>query len=241
MYREWATGLAGAVAWSRVVDEPEAHRILPDGCLDLIWSDGRLIVAGPDTIAHEMTSPAGRVYAGLRFMPGTGPSVLGVPAHELRDSRVRLDEIWPQRLVDQLTARVGAAPNRAAALVDIARSRIEVDPVTAAVVTGLRAGRPVAMVADEVGLSERQLLRRSLAAFGYGPKTLARVLRVERALALATHGVPAADIAARVGCADQAHLSREVKALTGVPLTKFRISVRPTVDRAPGRRRTYAR
>jgi AraC-like DNA-binding protein len=221
VYREWATGLAGAVAWSRVVDEPETHRILPDGCLDLIWSDGRLLVAGPDTTAHEMTSPAGRVYAGLRFMPGTGPSVLGVPAHELRDSRVRLDEIWPQRMVDRLTARVGEARDRTAALVDIARTRIEVDPVTAAVVTGLRAGRPVATVADEVGLSERQLLRRSLTAFGYGPKTLARVLRMERALALAASGVPAADVAASTGYADQAHLSREVKALAGVPLTRL--------------------
>jgi hypothetical protein len=150
VYQEWATGLAGAVAWTHVVDEPQTHRILPDGCLDLIWSDGYLLVAGPDTVALEMTSPAGGVYTGLRFMPGTGPSVFGVPAHELRDSRVRLDQIWPQRLVDGLTARVSEASDRAAALVDIARDRIEVDPVTDAVVAGLRAGRTVAKVADEV-------------------------------------------------------------------------------------------
>jgi AraC-like DNA-binding protein len=79
-------------------------------------------------------------------------------------------------------------------------------------------------VACEVGLSERQLLRRSLASFGYGPKTLARVLRMERALALATGGMPAADVAASVGYADQAHLSREVKALAGVSLTQMRAS-----------------
>jgi AraC-like DNA-binding protein len=224
VYREWATGLAGAVAWRRVAEQPQTHRILPDGCLDLIWSDGQLLVAGPDTVAQEVTSPAGRIYAGLRFMPGTGPSVFGVPAHELRDSRVRLDELWPQRLVNRLTTRVSEAPDRIAALLDIARPRIEVDPVTAAVVAGLRAGRPVSVVAHEVGLSERQLLRRSLASFGYGPKTLARVLRMERALALATGGMPAADVAANVGYADQAHLSREVKALTGVSLTRMRAS-----------------
>jgi AraC-like DNA-binding protein len=220
MYREWATGLAGAVAWSRAVVEPQTHRILPDGCLDLIWSDGRLLVAGPDTVVHEMSSPAGREYAGLRFRSGTGSSVFGVPAHELRDSRVRLDEIWPQRLVDGLTARVSEAPSRTAALLDIARERIEVDPVTDAVVEGLRNGRTVAKVAAEVGLSERQLLRRSLAVFGYGPKTLARVLRMEKALALAAKGVPAAEVAASAGYADQAHLSRDVKALAGVPLSR---------------------
>ncbi len=224
MYQEWATGLAGAVAWRRVAEQPQTHRILPDGCLDLIWSDGHLLVAGPDTVAQEVTSPAGRVYAGLRFMPGTGPSVFGVPANELRDSRVRLDEIWPQRLVDGLTARVSEAPDRIAALLDIARPRVEVDPITAAVVAGLRAGRPVSVVAQEAGLSERQLLRRSLASFGYGPKTLARVLRMGRAVALATGGMPAADVAASAGYADQAHLSREVKALTGVSLTRMRAS-----------------
>jgi AraC-like DNA-binding protein len=221
VYREWATGLAGAVAWRREVCEPRSHRILPDGCLDLIWVDGRLLVAGPDTTAQVWTGRAGSVAVGLRFMPGTGPSVFGVPAHELRDSRVPLDQIWPRRLVDGLAARVGEAPDRTVALTDIARDRIEVDPVIDAVARGLRAGRPVAAVADEVGLSQRQLLRRSLTAFGYGPKTLARVLRMDRALSLAARGVPAAEVAASVGYADQAHLSREVKALAGVPLGRL--------------------
>lgn len=221
MYREWATGLAGAVAWSRADDEARSVRVLPDGCLDLIWLDGCLLVAGPDTVAQEGTSTPGSVCTGLRFMPGTGPSVFGVPAHELRDRRVRLDQIWPQRLVDSLTAQVGEAPDRAAALLAIARDRIEVDPMIDAVVRGLRAGQAVAQVAGETGLSERQLLRRSLAAFGYGPKTLARVLRMERALALAHRGVPAAEVAASTGYADQAHLSREVKALAGVPLSRL--------------------
>jgi AraC-like DNA-binding protein len=220
VYREWATGLAGAVAWRRVVEEPQTHRILPDGCLDLIWADGRLLVAGPDTVAHEMQSPKGWEYVGLRFRPGTGPSVLGVPANELTDSRVGLDEIWPQRVVERLTARVSEAEDRAAELMDIARVRIRVDPVMDAVVQKLRAGLAVAQVAEEVGLSERQLLRRSLNAFGYGPKTLARVLRMEKALALAAKGVPPAEVAASTGYADQAHLSRDVKALAGVPLSR---------------------
>jgi AraC-like DNA-binding protein len=62
------------------------------------------------------------------------------------------------------------------------------------------------------------LHRRSLDAFGYGPKTLARMLRLQRALAAARSGVPLADTAMRTGFADQAHLSREVRALAGIPL-----------------------
>ncbi|WP_143615380.1 helix-turn-helix domain-containing protein, partial [Streptomyces sparsogenes] len=65
------------------------------------------------------------------------------------------------------------------------------------------------------------LHRRSLAAFGYGPKTLARVLRLNRALDAARAGTAFAEVAALAGYADQAHLAREVKALTGVPLGRL--------------------
>ncbi|EFL38292.1 AraC family transcriptional regulator [Streptomyces griseoflavus Tu4000] len=95
------------------------------------------------------------------------------------------------------------------------------DPLLGRVVAALDAGRPVAATADELGLGARQLHRRSLAAFGYGPKTLARILRMRRALALARRRVPFAETAARTGYADQAHLAREMRDLTGLPLTEL--------------------
>ena len=73
-------------------------------------------------------------------------------------------------------------------------------------------------VADAVGLGERQLRRRSLAAFGYGPKTLQRVLRFQRALGLARSGMALADVAQAAGYADQPHLANEVRVLAGVPV-----------------------
>ncbi len=91
-YREWWSARAGAIVWTRTVQAgATTYRVLPDGCLDLIWVDGALIVAGPDTTAQVGQNPAGTRYVGLRFPPGTGPAVLGVPAHELRDRRVPLD------------------------------------------------------------------------------------------------------------------------------------------------------
>ncbi len=60
--------------------------------------------------------------------------------------------------------------------------------------------------------------RRCLTAFGYGPKTLARILRLQRGLALARCGVPFAETAARAGYADQPHLAREVRDLAGTTL-----------------------
>jgi transcriptional regulator GlxA family with amidase domain len=51
-------------------------------------------------------------------------------------------------------------------------------------VAGSQGSRPVA---TDLGVSDRQLLRRFQARVGYGPRTLLRVLRFQRFLALASH------------------------------------------------------
>ncbi|MFD5390142.1 helix-turn-helix domain-containing protein [Streptomyces sp. NPDC127074] len=225
----------GAAVWARTAGTGP-QRVLPDGCTDLIWSeagpDGELLVAGPDTRARLAPGPPGTRAVGLRFAPGQGPAVLGVPAHELRDQLVPLAALWPGAEVRRLTERIADAQRTAARqaaqgrlLEDAALGRLRTaeppDPVLAAVVAGVSRGTGVAGIAAAVGLGERQLHRRSLAAFGYGPKTLGRVLRLNRALDLARTGVPYAAVAATAGYADQAHLAREVRALTGVPLGRL--------------------
>ncbi|MFI8214431.1 helix-turn-helix domain-containing protein [Streptomyces sp. NPDC085932] len=222
MYVERASRLAGAVVWTNTPEPSGTGRVLPDGCMDLLWHDGRLLVAGPDTRAH-LTDGEGGSWAGIRFPPGTAPTLLGVPAHELRDRRVELAELWPAGEVRRLTARVRAAPDPVSGLEELALRRAAdtgpPDPLLRQVVAALDAGRPVAATADELGVGARRLHRRSLAAFGYGPKVLARILRLRRALALARAGTPFAQTAARAGYADQAHLAREVRELTGLSLS----------------------
>lgn len=223
VYVERASRLPGAVVWSRALSGPAtaAGPVLPDGCMDLLWTEGRLLVAGPDTRAYVPDGVPGG-WAGVRFFPGTAPTFLGVPADELRDMRVDLAELWLPSEVRRLTARVDAATDPVAALEEVALDRAAdaspPDPLLREIVTALDAGHSIAATADHLDLSARQLHRRSLAAFGYGPKTLARVLRLQRALALARTGVRFADTAARSGFADQAHLARDVRELAGMPL-----------------------
>jgi AraC-like DNA-binding protein len=223
VYEERASRLPGAVVWSRVLPGPGSavRPVLPDGCMDLLWTEGRLLVAGPDTRAYVPEGVPGG-WAGVRFFPGTAPALLGVPAHELRDRTVELADLWRAAEVRRLTARLDAAADPVSALeevaLDWAAGAEPPDPLLRELVAALDAGRPVAAVADELGLGARQLHRRSLAAFGYGAKTLARVLRLQRALALARDGVPFADTAVRAGFADQAHLARDVRDLAGMTL-----------------------
>jgi AraC-like DNA-binding protein len=217
-YQERRSRVPGAVAWKRSIHAVSEGRVLPDGCMDLIWADGTLLVAGPDTTAN-VTSGSG-MYAGLRFAPGDGPTVIGVPARELRDQRIPLADIWPTALVRRLTDQVTTAGDRCLALETLAFDRLPpTDPAITAIVTSLSGGATVAHTAVAVEMGERKLHRRCLDAFGYGPKTLARILRMNRALDLARAGTPFAAVAAQAGYADQAHLARDVRSMAGVPLS----------------------
>ncbi|MFE6164444.1 DUF6597 domain-containing transcriptional factor [Streptomyces sp. NPDC056486] len=231
-YAERPSRVAGAVLWTRTSGggADGVYPVLPDGCMDLLWSGGRLLVAGPDTRAYRPESNAAARYVGIRFYPGTAPAFLGVPAHELRDRRVDLADLWPSADARRLTERMDAARDPAAVLESFALERAggsePPDPLLAHVVKALDAGRSVAATAEAAGINARLLHRRSLAAFGYGPKTLARVLRLQRALALARRGMAYAETAAVAGFADQAHLARDVKELAGMPLSEL-LSPRP--------------
>ncbi|MEV4948745.1 helix-turn-helix domain-containing protein [Streptomyces sp. NPDC053755] len=224
MYEERPARVDGAVVWTRVfTDAPGTpYPVLPDGCMDLLWCDGRLLVAGPDTRAYVPEATVAHC-AGIRFAPGDAPALLGVPARELRDRRIELGALWGAARARRLGERIAAAPDPAAALETLAACRAAdapgPDPLLREVVRRLNAGRPVAETSEAVGLGARQLHRRSLDAFGYGPKTLARILRLQRALALVRAGLPYAEAALRAGCADQAHLARETRALTGTTLS----------------------
>ena len=191
--------------------------------MDLIWYDDQLIVAGPDSHAQLATWQHGRHYVGLRFGAGVGPRVLGVPGHVLRDQRVPLAEVWApalvQRLGDALSGTRDPAGVLERAAAEAMRRNPPPDPLGAYLLSRVAQGDRVGAIADDVGLSVRQLHRRSLDTFGYGPKTLARIVRMMRALDLARAGEGWSDVAARAGYADQAHFSRDVKQLAGAPVS----------------------
>lgn len=214
MYSERPSTVAGAVVWRNAIDGPV--RVLPDGCMDLIRMDGDIVVAGPDTRPYETHGRPGERYIGLRFPPGVLPDLLGIPAVELRDARVPLLELsraeWAKALVESVA---GAAPADALESFVQAHLNPAPDPRTSMTVRSLIDGASVFATADRVNLSERQLHRWSLRQFGYGPKTLARILRFQAALRVAESATSGAVIAAQAGYADQAHLIRETQDLAG--------------------------
>jgi AraC-like DNA-binding protein len=227
-YRELAppARLRGALAclWVRVTPAAGAAptHILPDGCVDLVWfRDHGALVAGPDTTSKLVPTGDGTVLVGVRFAPGAGGPALGLPLSELRDRRVAAADLG-RELDDRLppTLEPAAALRR---MLELAARRVAAAPPDTAVrEAARRLAAPHARVeplADELGLSERQLRRRCHATVGYGPKTLQRVLRFRRFLAEVDAAGPRADLARlalEAGYADQAHLTRECTRLAGL-------------------------
>jgi AraC-like DNA-binding protein len=186
-------------------------------------------VAGPDTGPVRTLTTAGTVTLGARFRPGAGGEVLGVPLCELRDRRIALADLLPAQAGTLSAALEPAAA--ATRILDVTGQLVAAaapDPAVAHAAARLRDPAARAEdVAEQAGLSERQLRRRCHAAAGYGPKTLQRVLRFQRFVRLVDAAVEPpdlADAAVRAGYADQPHLTRECRALSGAtPAELFRL------------------
>jgi transcriptional regulator GlxA family with amidase domain len=159
--------------------------------------------------------------------------MLGVPASAILDARVDAADLLGARarqLGERLagaTSSKSAARELESAMIAWALARNPIDRLIERAVAALRTtsgATPVAALANDLGTTERQLNRRCVAAIGYGPKVLHRVLRMRRFLTLA--GAPSAPglsaLAAHAGYADQAHMTRDCLELTGLTPARLR-------------------
>src|SRR5262245_22877340 len=112
-YREWAPrpSLRGHVRCLWIDDlsgsRGEPLQVVPDGCVDIVWTGETLCVAGPDTAPVLTRMPPGTIVVGARFHPGAASPWLGAPLSEVVDRRVLLAEFWGDdagRLLDHAAA-----------------------------------------------------------------------------------------------------------------------------------------
>ncbi len=216
-----------ACLWESHPSDGREQRVVPDGCLDLIWRDGELLVVGADTgpVVFAPTRTDEPV-SGIRLRPGAAGAVLGIPASEVLDARVPVSSVWPTRAAALSDALAAADPADRLGLLmrSVAqRQAARDDLVAAAAHRFARSSAPVAAVAADLGVSERQLHRRTVAAIGHGPKVLARVARLRRLIALSSRPtpLPLAERAAAAGYASQSHMSDDVRRLTGLAPVRF--------------------
>lgn len=230
-YREFAppTDLAAYIRcfWRREVGAIEAEqplRVYPDGCMDLLWMHDQLLVAGPDTVAWRRRLPAGTIIHGARFHPGAAATLLNLKPGELLNDRAPAELFtgrWAIETSERLYVTGGCSQH---IFEDALRERLlrarTLDPlVREAVRLALHdPGEAVSGIASTLAISERHLHRRATDTLGYGMKRFISIARLQRAISLAESGhLPTiADLAIAAGYADQAHLTREMRRMTGL-------------------------
>jgi AraC-like DNA-binding protein len=213
------------------------HRVLPDGCVDILiaFANGTEVTeatgVGSMTRPLIITGAPPRLYIGARFNPGYAFAALGIPASELTDDNVEYSRL-ARDAGSELDALSRASTNddRLQAVIRLVQRRLFARPVVPASVraavrrmTSTHGNLRVANLASEIGISRQQLARQFATHVGVTPKTLARVMRARTALARADAARAAyprivdwSAIAYDLGYYDQPHFIDDFKALTGV-------------------------
>jgi AraC-like DNA-binding protein len=218
------------------------HRVLPDACIDIVLVNYEPpIVVGPWTVPFLTKLPVGTSITGARLHPGRASCLLGIPASELLNQSIPVTAVkGPIQNVrlEKVIEQPNAAARRALLGQALLASMEPPAPFDHAVLAGIQwlSRRPrgrVEQLSRWIGISERQLRRRFLAATGYGPKTFQSVIRFQRLLQTAREKgaeQSLADLAATAGYADQAHMTRDVHRLAGLRPTVLLRSTESTLQ-----------
>lgn len=179
-------------------------------------------VAGLTDLPVLTEHPGEQAGIQLDLTPQGARMLLGVPLREVARAVVDLDALLPEADVARLRA-ADTWEERFAQLDRILLRRLDAAapprPDVAYAWSRLLAtggAITVAQLCAELGCSRRHLSARFGDEVGLGPKAVARILRFRRATTLLGRGTALAEVAAASGFADQAHLTREFRAMAGV-------------------------
>lgn len=219
--------------WDLRGQAPHVVELLSDPSVNVAFEAGRGRVVGVHTRLWRRELAGASLVRAVKLRPGAARAVLGAPAHLFTDRSTPAgpvlgrgvrsaalaileparDEVGLEALQDFLRARVPAAldakASLAVALVEEVASKPELTSV--------------ARLAKRAGLSPRPLERLFRDEVGASPKWVIRRARLQEAALALERGDSGsiAELAARLGYADHAHLTRDFKAATGKPPSAF--------------------
>ncbi|RED63223.1 helix-turn-helix transcriptional regulator [Cohnella lupini] len=219
------------------------HRILPDGCVDIIFDLGagfvfdRAFAVGLMTEFATLNFTTDQSLFGIRLYADTARYFIGIPVSELTGYSVSLDRIWGREGVE-LAEEMSSVHGGISRVIDKVErrllerlSRIDIGS-DGILLTGMRylyEGRgmlPARSLAEKLGYSERNVRRIFLRELGLSPKELSGIIRFQNTLRELKEGNNRRGYAAdalRYGYSDQPHLIHAFKRYYGLtPLQVFK-------------------
>lgn len=205
------------------------HVVEPDGRMDVVLaydaSVGQALAFGTTTVGQRFVLEPGRSYLGIRFRPGCTQRMIEPRPVEIRDRHECIQKVAGIG-ADLLLERAATAATPLDALrsvvsaLDAAVRRFDLSEPLATALAHYVDGRDgdvrVAVLAEQAGVSERQLERLFREAVGLSPKLYARIVRYRRVRAALDRGArPSAGLAQHFGYTDQSHLLRDLRSFAG--------------------------
>ncbi|MBN8753106.1 MULTISPECIES: helix-turn-helix domain-containing protein [Variovorax] len=197
---------------------------------------GYAIVGGARSAFYMRDVSVATRSVGAQLEPGAARLLLGAPEDALAGRHTALDALWGAQPTADALAQIHAAYSAERQLAVF--EALLTGRIVASLNAGMRGLHPaiaqalgpiargsgsIAELVERSGYSHRRFIALFRGAIGLTPKEYARVMRFDRALALAAGSVQGwADVASAAGYSDQAHLSREFSALAGMPPQAWR-------------------
>ena len=197
------------VIWRTIDESDGVYLAAADACYDMIFTTmpdaaARVLLSGPATHPTDVPYRAGNRSVGIRFTRGT--YFTHVDPGEMRNRTIAL--AMPDHATFELAGASWRFPSftGADALVDEfdRHGLLDHDPVVDAALHGAAAE-----------ISARSVQRHFRHATGLSPHRVEQIERARAAAARLRSGEAIARVAYELGYADQSHLTREVKRLTG--------------------------
>jgi AraC-like DNA-binding protein len=219
----------GAPATRVEAAQPEPVLVISFGPLIAVDGAGlRSFVGGLGDSWAQTSHEGEQAGVQVRLDPFAARALLGMPIAALANQVVALDDVLGPRAAE-LEERLAGAPSwdaRFALLDELFARRLAEAPAPPSDIRWAwqrlhERGTRVDVLARELGWSRRHFSERFKAELGLAPKTIARLMRFNRATQLMRSGDPVGEVALDCGYYDQAHLNRDFRAFAGCTPTEY--------------------
>ncbi|GIF76120.1 AraC family transcriptional regulator [Asanoa siamensis] len=194
------------------------------------YADGCVITV--PTRAWEFSYPPWTRSVGAHLKPWGLAPFLPMPAAELRDRPVTVEQVWGRPAVAELRDRLATAhgPHEMLTLLEDALARrlcatrgLGLVRHTSGVIAATGGAVAIADLRAAAGVSSTHLTQRFKELVGVTPKRLARTQRFAATLLAIDFAAPVdwSDVAGAAGYFDQAHFGHEFRAFTGLTPTRY--------------------